>query len=111
MFASTQASEPRVMSEAEIAMVAGGPGGLNSLVNWGNAQWQDSGHTFLISDGTIFADYTHDGTFDEAWRPDANCPSGWSESITGLTWFCGSNGADELEEWLESHPSVHIVEG
>lgn len=112
MMNSATPRDLRVLSDAEVAMVAGGPGdGLNGLVNWGNAEWQDSGHTFLISDGRIFADYTHDGNFDAAWQPDSSCANGWAESFTGVMWFCGTNGAEELEEWLESHPTWHVVEG
>jgi hypothetical protein len=111
MMNSVAARDVRVLSDAEIAMVAGGP--LNDLVNWGNASWQGSDHTFLISDGRIFADYTHDGVFDTAWQPDANCPSGWAQSHTGNagSWFCGSNAGQEMEEWLETHQGWHFVEG
>jgi hypothetical protein len=114
MMNSVAARDMRVLSDAEIAMVAGGPGdGLNGLVNWGNAHWQGSDHTFLISDGRIFADYTHDGNFDAAWQPDSSCANGWAESFTGNpgSWFCGSDGGQELEEWLEAHQSWHIVAG
>jgi hypothetical protein len=112
MMNSVAASGMRVLSDTEVAMIAGGPdspdsgGGLNGLVNWANAQWQDSEHTFLISDGRIFADYTHDGIFDRAWQPDATCTQagGWAQSDTGIMWYCGTNGAQELQDWLEQHP-------
>jgi hypothetical protein len=110
MMNSVATRDMRVLTDAEIAMVAGGP--LGDLVNPGDMHWLDGDHTFLSSNGIIFADYTHDGDFEEAWRENSSCNSGYERSITGIMWTCSSSTPwQEIEEWLENHPTWHVVEG
>ena len=92
----------RLLSDAEIAAVAGG--GLNDLVIRATSLLTGD-HTFIQSNGRIFADYAHDGIYDVAWQPDANCPGGWSQSYTGNQWFCGTNAGDEMIDWELRHSS------
>ena len=110
MMNSVETHGMRVLSDAEIAMVAGGP--LEDLVNPGDMHWLDGDHTFLLSNGIYFADYTHDGLFEEAWRPNGDCQSGYERSVTGVMWLCSNTTpGQEMADWLANHPNWHIVEG
>lgn len=112
MMSSIPRREMRVLSDAEIAMVAGGPGdGLNGLHDPNNSVNLTPDGVFVQSNGIIFADYTGDGIFEEAWRMNANCPTGWEQSYTGVMWFCGTSATEEYLEWLERHLTLPSVEG
>jgi hypothetical protein len=99
---SATGSEARVLSDAEIAMVAGG-GHLDDIA--GNVTWLDESHTFArANNGMILADYTHDGSFEEGWRPNQNSASGWDHSFTGYIWDHSSTTPDsERTEYYSTH--------
>jgi len=106
------ASEARVLSDAEIAMVAGGTPLDDAMYQGSDFRWLDDSHTFAESNGIIAADYTHDGSFEEGWRPDPSSASGYERTITGITWDdCERTPTQERAEWYSNHQYWWNVDG
>lgn len=101
----------RVLTEAEIAMVAGGTHLDEMMVPDANFHWMDDSHTFAEKNGMIAADYDHDGSYEEGWRPNSECENGWERTTVGWTWQCSTTTPDqERAAWYSNHQYWITVE-
>lgn len=104
--------EMRILSDAEIAMVAGGPDtrGVNEVVNYGDMSALTSDGTFQQTTGYVIADYDHDGIFDQAWYADGS--GHWWTSFDGQNWNSSNplGPVNDIINWENGH-RPHNLDG
>lgn len=112
---SSAVRELRLLTEAEIDQVAGGPNQfevhVNSLVGPPSGRtYMSPDNRWVASNGMLFFDSDGNGLYDTAWRPDGH--GGWTSTADGDTWQPDpDNPFDHLEAYIEHWYQVHNVDG